>query len=108
MPQLDLKYSNDLTDIDFVSLFQAIEELINHLDPSAGACKSRAYPTTAYLHTHVYLHLQLLKKPHRDASFMQNCSRQLEMLLKTRLPVECFYAIDVTFASEYYITNQQF
>jgi hypothetical protein len=105
MPQLDLRYSDDLNHIAFESLFRQIEAVINEIDDSAGACKSRAYPTDSYLHTHVYLCMKLLKKEYRDAAFMKKCRDAIEVLLKQVLPKNCFYAIELNFSGEYYLTS---
>ena len=105
MPQLDLRYSDDLPHIAFESLFRQIEIAINEIDDSAGACKSRAYPASDYLHTHVYLCVMLLKKEYRDAPFMRKCRDAIETCLKQVLPKNCFYAIELNFSGEYYLTS---
>ncbi len=44
MPHVEIKYSNDIK-LNYDALFDSVEATINKLDSSAGACKSRAYPT---------------------------------------------------------------
>lgn len=103
MPQVDIKYSNDLA-LKVQKIFEGVEALINELDASAGACKSRAYPASEYLHAHFYLRIALLKKPHRDPDFMRNLLEKLEELVKPLLPSECYCSFELTFSSEYYST----
>ena len=43
MPQLDLKYSDDLQ-FKTAEIFSAIESALKELDESSGICKCRAYP----------------------------------------------------------------
>ena len=86
MPHVEIKYTNDLKNINFQTLFCAIESTINETDSTAGDCKSRAYPTIDYRHTHVYMHISMLKKPHRDADFMKNCLSKIEHVIKSFLP----------------------
>lgn len=105
MPQLELKYSNDLNHIQFEPLFRDIEIALNEIDASFDACKSRAYSADSYLHTHVYLSVLFLKKDYRDAPFMKRSRDAIENCLKKALPKNCFYAIELTFSSEYYLTT---
>ena len=105
MPHVELKYSNDLT-IKSTELFNAIEKVTNEMDSSAGMCKSRAYPTNTYLHTHVLLTMKVLQKPHRDKLFMQSLASKLEELLVAVLPQGCAYSVDLVFSNEYYVTSQ--
>lgn len=104
MPQIDLKYSADLT-LDTDEIFQAIEALLGEMDASAGACKCRAYPATDFLQTHALLEVKVLPKAHRDELFMQGCLNQLETLMKTHLPEGCYLAIEVGFSGAFYLTT---
>ncbi|ABS76638.1 hypothetical protein [Coxiella burnetii] len=105
MPQIDLKYSNDLK-LEIPELFQSIEEAINKIDHTAGACKSRAYPSPVYLHTHFYLRIAMLKKPYRDENFMNKCLKRIEEMVKPILPEGCYYSVELVFSSEYYFTSR--
>ena len=106
MPHVDIKYTSDLKNINFKSLFTEIENVINKIDSTAGDCKSRAYPTMDYLHTHIYIHISLLKKSHRDVDFMKNCIGKIENIIKPVLPKGCYYSVELNFSSDYYITSQ--
>ena len=103
MPQLDVLHSNDVT-LEFEPLFQSIENTLNELDPSAKMCKSRAYPAPHFLHTHVLVKIGLLKKPHRDQAFMENCLQTLKQAIEPYIPEGCYYAIDLSFSEPYYLT----
>jgi len=105
MPHIELKHSNDLN-IDAPKLFADIEQCFNGIDSSAGDCKSRAYPTDQYLHTHVYLHVSLLPKPHRDDEFMHLLIQSLRDCATPYLPTGCWLSIDATFSSPYYLTEK--
>lgn len=104
MPQVDIKYSSDLQ-VDIKKLFQDVENIINELDSSAGVCKSRAYPAMDYLHTHFYLRVALLRKPHRGKIFMEECLKRIKHNIEQTLPSGCYYSIELVFSSEYYVTS---
>ncbi len=106
MPQVELKFSNDIT-LDVRKIFKSIEQEINKLDDSAGACKSRAYPIAHFLHTHVLMSVSVLQKPHRDELFMNTCLKQLEAILEATVPNGCYYAVDLFFSGNYYSTHQK-
>ena len=103
MPQLDLKYSADLP-LNPKAIFIAMEAAIQSLDESAGICKSRAYPATDYLHRHIYCQVSVLNKPHRDEVFMTLLHKKLLETLTAFIPDECYYAVELTFTSNYYAT----
>lgn len=106
MPQAELKFSNDIT-IDVAHIFKSIDSEISNFDPSAGACKCRAYPATEFLHTHVLLNIRLLRKPHRDEAFMNTLLNKLKSILESAVPNGCSYAVDLSFFSGYYLTEQK-
>jgi hypothetical protein len=106
MPQLDLKYSASLN-LDTQAIFKAVEAVLQNQDSSAGECKCRAYPAKEALHTHVLLQVAVLRKPHRDHAFMQSWQVSLTSLLAGYVPVECHYAVELSFASDYYSTRQK-
>ena len=104
MPQVELKYSDNLC-LQFESLFEEIERAINFQDPSAGLCKSRAYPAESYLHSHLFLNISLMKKPSRDDQFIKALSEEMECIIKVHLPQSAYYSIQINFLSEHYITG---
>ena len=78
---------------------------INGLDRTAGACRSRAHCITAFLHQHVFLRVNVLKKPHRDAAFVSVCLNKIERVVASlSLPVGCYYSVELGFCEEYYLT----
>lgn len=105
MPQIDLKYSNNLS-LDIKSTVQAIEKLINTTDELSGECKCRAYPATDYLHSHCFLQVMILKKPHRDDAFMKAMLHQLTELLKQNISEDCTVSIELGFLSDYYSSEK--
>ncbi|MCH9631705.1 MAG: hypothetical protein S4CHLAM6_00220 [Chlamydiae bacterium] len=105
MPQLDLKYSNNLK-INTNEIFHCVEKAIKTLDASAGACKCRAYPTSDFLHENMLIEVSILKKPHRNSQFMTNLLEKINSYLKPLLPSKCFYAIKLDFLPNHYITSQ--
>lgn len=105
MPQVELSYTKDLS-IDCIKLFKEIERLINEIDSSAGACKSRAFCIDSFLHTHCILKITMLKKSHRDQVFMNALLKKLQALVVSYLPKNIFYSIDLKFSAEYYLTLQ--
>lgn len=106
MPQVELKFSKDVT-LDIEYIFKSIETEINSFDKSSGACKCRAYPTEQFLHTHVALNIALLRKPHRDKNFMNTLLKKLESILEPAIPSGCFYAVELFFSGDYYLTQQK-
>lgn len=105
MPQVDLKYSHSIS-LDAERLLNDIELLIYQCDDSAGACKSRAYPADTYRHHHVLLEASFLRKPHRDEAFMKNMRDKMAVMLVSYLPKACYYAIELRFSGDYYLTAQ--
>ena len=71
MPQIELKYSEDIK-IDIDELFTVLQQLLATIDPSSGVCKCRAYAAKFYNPSHVLLQISLLQKPERDELFMKN------------------------------------
>ncbi|MCB0309512.1 MAG: hypothetical protein KDD48_09085 [Bdellovibrionales bacterium] len=104
MPHAEINYSNDIS-IDFNKLFVAIENTINQLDPSAGICKCRAYPSATYRHTHVLVTVSLLIKSHRDEVFTQELMKALELTIKSHLKKTCYFSLLITYNPSQYITN---
>lgn len=104
MPQVDLKYSDDLQ-LDTTTIFKTIETVIIKFDNTVKACKCRGYSTAEYLHSHLFITIALLQKPHRDDTFIKNLLTELEKALAPILPTHCNYAIDMTFLSSHYLTS---
>ena len=105
MPHADLKYSNDLS-LDAAGLLAEVEATIARHDSGAGACKGRAYPASAYHHTHALLEVGVLRKPHRDAAFMTALLDDLTALLQSHLPSGCACSVALNFSSDDYFTGK--
>ncbi len=103
MPQCDVFYSRDIQ-IDFSALFRAIEARLNEQDASAKLCKSRAVMADACLHASVSIRIALLQKPHRDKAFMQQCLANMKATVAPFIPSGIYYAIEVVFSGEHYLT----
>lgn len=103
MPQCDVFYSDDV-EMDFEPMFQAMENKLNEQDPSASLCKSRAFKSDRFLHTSVLIRVALLPKSHRDQAFMQQCLENMEHVVKPFVPEGVYYAVELVFSSEYYLT----
>ena len=104
MPHTELKYSDDLT-LDTETIFTAIEACVNQVDPSAGVCKSRAYPTGEFLHSHLFISVTLLKKPHRNEDFSQSLLESLSNEIKPLLIQDCYLSVSLDYVSDYYTTE---
>ena len=105
MPQINMLYSSDIKTVDFHKFFSDMEVIINEHDPSAGICKSRAYPADIYLHTHIDVSVFLIKKKHRDEKFMRELQEKLISVCKDHIPLNCLYSINLTFSGDYYFTT---
>ena len=104
MPQADLKYTSDLT-LDAPAVLRAIETTIAAFDSAAGACKGRAIKVTEFHHTHVFIEISVLEKPHRDAAFMDALALQLETAIKAHINASCAFSLALSFLPNTYITN---
>jgi len=105
LPHAELKYSSDLT-LDAPRLLRVIEETINLVDPGAGACKGRAYPSDEYHHTHLLVDVSMLTKPHRDAAFTVGIRNDLERAIKACLTERCYFSLAISYSDDIYITNE--
>ena len=103
MPHLEIKYSNDI-DLDVNVLFEGIEALINVLDPSAGVCKSRAYPSLNFRNSHVMVDLWLLPKPHRDSAFTQSLLNGIKGCVMKQIPKSCYVSLQLYYRDANYLT----
>ena len=103
MPHVEVKYSKDIN-LKIDDLFNSIEGIINKVDPSAGVCKSRAFPTQFYKHSHVLLELWLLPKDHRNQAFTESLLTSIEQLLKRQLPKDCYTSVQLYYRDTNYRT----
>ena len=104
MPQVEIKYSDDLK-LDTNFLFDLIEKTINTKDPTSGQCKSRAYPAPSYKYTHVFISVSMMKKPHRDQIFTESLVKNLEMGMKKFIPKQAHFSLTLNYNLENYVTS---
>ena len=104
MPHVEIKYSNNL-EFDTNKIFDAVEEVINKKDMSAGECKSRAYPCSQYKYSHMLVTVSLLTKPHRDKAFTQMLSAEIEKVIKAHLKQSLYFSLNIEYSLNYYTTN---
>lgn len=105
MPQVDLSYSADIA-LDAPALLAAIEAEILRLDPTAGDSKGRAQRVKEYHHSHVFLTVQLLPKPHRDDAYSQRLLRALDTLVALHLTQSCALSIRLAYSLSPYVTRE--
>ncbi|NRB04111.1 MAG: hypothetical protein HRU30_12700 [Rhodobacteraceae bacterium] len=105
MPHAELKYSADL-EIDAEAILAEVEAVILRHDDGSGECKGRAYPATAFHHSHVILELSLLSKPHRDEAFTNALLTDVEHAVKARIGQRCFFSLSLNYSTGYYVTNE--
>ncbi|MEN9343399.1 MAG: hypothetical protein RLZZ453_186 [Chlamydiota bacterium] len=103
MPHLEVKYSADI-ELDVNVLFDQIESAINELDPSAGVCKSRAYPAKSYKHSHVMIEVWLLPKQHRNYAFTQALLQGLKDCVKKKVANHCYISVQLHYRDANYVT----
>lgn len=103
MPHLEIKYSADI-ELDVNVLFDQIESAINELDPSAGVCKSRAYPAKSYKHSHVMIEVWLLPKQHRNHAFTQALLKGLKDCVKKKVDDHCYISVQLYYRDANYVT----
>ena len=103
MPHVEIKHSSDLR-LNVKSLFDDIESTINKLDSSAGTCKSRAYPTKSYKHSHVMIEVWLLPKKHRDHDFTQTLLKELKNCIEKQMTTPCYVSVQLYYRDSNYTT----
>lgn|SRR3990167_9658664 len=103
MPHLEIKYSADIA-LDVECLFDQIESVINELDPSAGVCKSRAYPAKNYKHSHVMIEVWLLPKQHRNQTFTQVLLKTLKDCVKKQIANHYYISVQLYYRDSNYLT----
>ena len=101
MPQADLSYSADIA-IDATIILAKIEEVISAYDGNAGECKGRAFALEETHHTHILLRLRMLRKPHRDDTFMQGLLTALQTELRHHIPPPCILGVELGFLEQHY------
>ena len=104
MPHAELKYSADLK-FDADAVFDAIEKTIGAHDAGAGECKCRAYPSEQTNYTHLMVSVVMLRKPHRDAAFLDGLLRDLEAAIKAQLTQSCRFSLGIEFSGDAYVTG---
>ncbi len=104
MPHAELKYSADLP-IDAPAILQAIEETIQKHDAGSGSCKGRSYPALHFHHSHMLVEVALLTKPHRDQAFSDALMVDLESVVKSYIPVSCYFSLEISYSGDTYMTN---
>lgn len=104
MPQVDLDYSADIA-LDAPALLAAIEAEILRQDPTAGDSKGRAQRVEEFHHSHVFLTVQLLPKPHRDDAYSQRMLGALDTLLAGHLTQSCAVSIRLAYSLAPYVTR---
>ena len=104
MPQVDLKYSDDLN-FDAAKVLTDIEAMVRSHDAGAGECKARAYPAPIFHRTHLTVEISILPKAHRDTAFMDALSTDLEKTIKAHLNQACFFALMISFSPETHIAG---
>lgn len=104
MPQVELKYSNDLT-FDPKAVLADIETTIRSHDAGAGETKGRAYPAAEFHRTHLTIGVEILPKAHRNKAFMDALSLDLEKTIKAHLTQACVFALMISFSPETHIAG---
>lgn len=105
MPHCEIHYTADIK-LDVELLFEAIESMINTVDPTAGACKSRAYQATQYKHSHVMINIWLLPKIHRDEKFSRMLLHNLEEYIQSKVASHCFVSLQLYYRDGNYLTRE--
>ncbi|NRB16515.1 MAG: hypothetical protein HRU33_02760 [Rhodobacteraceae bacterium] len=105
MPHAEIKYSTDLN-IDPRAILATIEAVILEHDDSAGDCKGRGYPTSAYHHSHITISVALLAKPHRDEDYIKALLRKLEARVKVLFSAPCAFSLGLEFLTPFYVTSR--
>ena len=101
MPQADLSYSAQIA-LDPAIILAKIEEVISAYDGNAGDCKGRAFAVENTHHSHILLRLRMLRKPHRDDTFMQGLLAALQTELRSHIPSPCILGIELGFLETHY------
>ena len=104
MPHAEIKYSDDLN-LPTPQIFARIEQIINDHDPTAGACKGRAYPSAQFHHSHVVVELSLLAKPNRGADFTAALMAAIETGVKELIDQPCAFSLLLSYSPSSYVTN---
>jgi hypothetical protein len=103
MPHLEIKYSADI-ELNIEFLFDQIESVINHLDPSAGVCKSRAYAAQSYKYSHVMIEVWLLPKQHRNQVFTHVLLKEIKDCVRKQIANGCYVSVQLYYRDTNYET----
>lgn len=104
MPQADIYFSADQS-LPAEQVLAEIERAIRAFDSGAGACKGRAHPIAESHHSHVYLTLSMLPKPHRDDSYASELGAQLCDLLAGYSANDAALGVNIRFDLQHYTTR---
>lgn len=104
MPHIELKYCIEI-DLNPETILTKLQNCLEEFDGQTGTFKSRSYHYDT-LSEHVALSILLLKKPHRDTTFMQNLLKEINQTLKESLPNQTVYSIELDFLSPFYLSDQ--
>ncbi|WP_136684750.1 hypothetical protein [Falsirhodobacter xinxiangensis] len=99
MPQADLYFTKDRTLP--ASVLAEIEGAIAAFDTAAGVCKGRLHPVDGH-HSHVFLRLSLLPKPHRDAAYAAELGKKLAEVIRPHVAAPSALAVNISFDLVHY------
>lgn len=103
MPQADLYFTADQS-FPPVETLEAIEAVIQGFDPNSGFCKGRAHRIADFNHSHIFLTVSMLQKPHRDENFASELGGRLASALEGLTSPECVVNVLIRFDLVYYAT----
>ena len=63
-------------------------------------------PIKIYKHKHVYIHLSLLTKLHRDSDFSHLLLKSIEKEVSIFIPKDFYLSLDLEYMGEFYLTNK--
>ncbi|WP_435164318.1 hypothetical protein [Falsirhodobacter sp. 1013] len=99
MPQADLYFTTDQTLTD---ILPEIERTIAAFDSGAGVCKGRAHPVADHHHSHIFLRLSLLPKPHRDDVYAAELGKRLAEVIRSHAKAPAAVAVNIQFDLKHY------
>lgn len=101
MPQADIYHTVDIS-LPAREILAQIETVVKDHDSGAGQCKGRTHSISEFHHSHIYLTLSLLPKPHRDAAYAADLGGKLGALLQPHLPAGTTAAVNIRFDLAHY------
>ncbi|MDH2325301.1 hypothetical protein QCN27_00315 [Cereibacter sp. SYSU M97828] len=99
MPQADLFFTKDRHVPQ--SVLAEIEATIAAHDTAAGVCKGRLHPVDGH-HSHVFLRLSLLPKPHRDDAYAAELGKKLAEVIRPHVAAPSALAVNISFDLVHY------